>query len=155
MEKMKSIPFDLAMAKEIHEGKLEGEIVTRKGNPVKILGFDLNVVGGDIAFVFRQDNTSKGSIIVADNDGFVINECKTDLLDLLLRVPDDTPAFKPFNKVLVRNARTDVWRCELFSHIDQNNTHFPYVCMNAKYAFCIPYEGNEELTGTTNESKNE
>lgn len=29
---MKTIPFDLAMAKEIHEGRLEGEIITREGN---------------------------------------------------------------------------------------------------------------------------
>ena len=53
--------------------------------------------------------------------------------------------FKPFDRVLVRDADDDVWRIQFYSH--------PYgelhACLNGVHIQCIPYEGNEELLGTT------
>lgn len=53
--------------------------------------------------------------------------------------------FKPFDKVLVRDGDACEWTCNLFSHKTENL----YVCMDASYQYCIPYEGNEHLLGTT------
>lgn len=53
---------------------------------------------------------------------------------------------KPFDKVLVRDNKSDCWRASLFSHIDKNGNHY---CIWAKWHYCIPYEGNEHLLGTT------
>lgn len=56
--------------------------------------------------------------------------------------------FKPFEKVLVRDSYDDVWRASFFSHIKENDGRYVTTCVTWK--FCIPYEGNEHLLGTTN-----
>lgn len=59
-----------------------------------------------------------------------------------------TCPFKPFDKVLVRNYDDTVWSANYFSHYKDNNGYH-YVCIDNSYIFCIPYEGNEHLLGTT------
>ena len=53
---------------------------------------------------------------------------------------------KPFDKVLVRDSKASKWRANLFSH---KNIDEPYYCVYASWNYCIPYEGNEHLLGTT------
>lgn len=55
--------------------------------------------------------------------------------------------FKPFDKVLVRDSYDDMWRACLFSHIRKGDGRYVTTCLTWK--FCIPYEGNEHLLGTT------
>lgn len=57
--------------------------------------------------------------------------------------------FKPFDKVLVRDDTNKEWSIDLFSYYDEENENFPYVCMYIHYRYCIPYEDNEYLLGTT------
>lgn len=54
--------------------------------------------------------------------------------------------FKPFEKVLVRDSKASEWRANLFSY---KNINGPYYCVYASWNYCIPYEGNEYLLGTT------
>ena len=54
--------------------------------------------------------------------------------------------FKPFEKVLVRDAYDNVWRAAFFSHIKKNDGR--YVTTSTTWKYCIPYEGNESLLGT-------
>ena len=54
--------------------------------------------------------------------------------------------FKPFDKVLVRDLESATWRVNLFSHIGKDKE---YHCVWASWVYCIPYEGNEHLLGTT------
>ena len=56
--------------------------------------------------------------------------------------------FKAFDKVLVRNYDDMVWCANYFSHYKDNNDYH-YVCIDNSYFYCIPYEGNEHLLGTT------
>mgnify|MGYP006950690799 FL=1 len=63
------------------------------------------------------------------------------------RVPDQSHQFKPFDKVLVRDIDDDVWDCSFFSRMAQNGF---YICVSTFWQQCIPYEGNEQLLGTTN-----
>lgn len=56
------------------------------------------------------------------------------------------PAFKPFDKVLVRDSKSDKWRANLFGYIDKDEY---YHCVYVNWAYCIPYTGNESLLGTT------
>ena len=58
--------------------------------------------------------------------------------------PKWTP--KPFDKVLVRDSKSSKWRANLFSY---KNVNEPYCCVYAGWNYCIPYEGNEHLLGTT------
>lgn len=66
---------------------------------------------------------------------------KKQIVDLKPKVE-----LKPFDKVLVRDSKSDYWRATLFSHVNENGC---YCCMWASWSYCIPYEGNEHLLGTT------
>lgn len=66
---------------------------------------------------------------------------KKEFVDLK---PKWTP--KPFDKVLVRDSKLDKWRANLFGYIDKDEC---YHCVYVNWAYCIPYEGNEHLLGTT------
>ena len=59
-----------------------------------------------------------------------------------------TCPFKPFDKVLVRDTDEQAWCANYFSHYKNAPDYF-YVCINGIYHYCIPYEGNEHLLGTT------
>lgn len=59
-----------------------------------------------------------------------------------------TCPFKPFDKVLVRDNDEGEWYANYFSHYKENND-CPYVCIDNSYIYCIPYEDNEHLLGTT------
>lgn len=65
----------------------------------------------------------------------------------------DTNTLKPFDKVLVRDKCSDVWTANFYSHYDATSDR-PFVCVGwsemNEYRYCIPYEANKELLGTTN-----
>lgn len=65
---------------------------------------------------------------------------KKQIIDLKPKVE-----LKPFDKVLVRDSKSDYWRATLFSHVNENGC---YYCVWAGWTYCIPYEGNEHLLGT-------
>lgn len=54
--------------------------------------------------------------------------------------------FKPFDKVLVRDSKSDYWRANLFGYIGKDGY---CCCVYANWIYCIPYAGNEHLLGTT------
>ena len=60
-----------------------------------------------------------------------------------------TCPFKPFDKVLVRDDGTQEWCANYFSHYRGYDKYYPYACIDSHYRYCIPYEGNEHLLGTT------
>lgn len=65
----------------------------------------------------------------------------------------EQPAFKPFDKVLVRDNKEDKWKPAFFVKIS-NNEKLPYNCVslvsghNSSYKYCIPYEGHENFAFT-------
>ena len=62
--------------------------------------------------------------------------------------------FKPFDKVLVRDHIDEKWILSIFGcYEDEVDADFPYVCLNGRYRYCIPYEGNEHLLNTPNSPK--
>ena len=62
----------------------------------------------------------------------------------------DINTLKPFDKVLVRNTNNGKW-CGQF-YMDYNkNEDYPFECTYNCWKYCIPYEGNEHLRGTTDE----
>ena len=53
---------------------------------------------------------------------------------------------KPFDKVLVRDDKENQWSANIFSYQVRDMFH----CLGEGYwRYCIPYEGNESLLGTT------
>ena len=61
--------------------------------------------------------------------------------------------FKPFDKVLGRNEKDEVWEAELFSHY-REESQYPFRCIGFSRKYCIPYnEETAHLLGTTDEWK--
>ena len=60
---------------------------------------------------------------------------------------------EPFEKVLVRNSPDGIWMPNFFALIEKEQKNYPYRCIHSSFRYCIPYEGNEHLLGTTNEPK--
>lgn len=61
----------------------------------------------------------------------------------------DLNTLEPFDKVLVRNRKTDLWLTDMFTfHIDKPVAK----CITGAYMQCIPYnEDTKYLLGTTND----
>ena len=59
---------------------------------------------------------------------------------------------KPFDRVLVRDYDGEKWSISIFGYYNKDIDRF--TCTdNCKWRQCIPFEGNEELLGTTNSPK--
>lgn len=57
--------------------------------------------------------------------------------------------FKPFDKVLVRYKDTDTWEADIYLDYHKEAEYYCYKCTRMNYHYCISYEGNEYLLGTT------
>lgn len=59
----------------------------------------------------------------------------------------DVANFKPFDKVLVRYADADTWRCTFFSHCVRGP--YAFFCTDCTACQCIPYnDDTKHLLGT-------
>lgn len=58
--------------------------------------------------------------------------------------------FQPFEKVLVRDSYGSTWEPDFFSRKACEDAELKYMCLTTVWKYCIPYEGNEHLLGTTN-----
>lgn len=57
--------------------------------------------------------------------------------------------FMPFDKVLIRDSKTQIWIANYFSLYYEEDKDYPYVCMGGSYRYCIPYnEHTAHLLGT-------
>lgn len=146
----KQIPFTVENAKKIQNGEIKGKIETREGNPARIICFDR--ISGEyplVALERREDETEEVYNSFTKKGRYYARGSK-DNRDLLLYIEDNTPhQFKAFDRVLVRDEEDKKWRAEFFSHIDTDE-EYPYECTGDVFRYCIPYEGNEHLLGTTN-----
>lgn len=151
-QKMITIPFDVELAKKIQAGEYPGKIMTKDGRSVRIVCFDafnacpLVVLINDGKQEYGAMYNKKGIIPWTDESDYGEN--------LVIQVHRQEPEcnFEPFEKVLVRNSKKDVWFCNIFSHLSFNNLDFyPFKCIDCGYKHCIPYnEQTKHLLGTTN-----
>lgn len=59
--------------------------------------------------------------------------------------------FKPFDKVLGRNEKGDVWEADFFSNY-REKSQYPFQCVGFNRKYCIPYnEETAHLLGTTDD----
>ena len=64
----------------------------------------------------------------------------------------DPKTLNSFDRILGRDCDTRIWKCNLFSHITEQDS-FPYKCVGNAYRYCIPYNTDtKHLVGTTNEA---
>lgn len=63
----------------------------------------------------------------------------------------EKPKFKPFDRVLVRDMQDGTWYPALYAFCDRS-MDYPHITVGGpSWKYCIPYEGNEALAGTTND----
>ena len=83
--------------------------------------------------------------------GYIWNQ-ETKKVEKIVK-PKQTHEFNPFDKVLVRDFVEDNWDINLFQEIVGEDIDYQFVCLSGCFNFCVPYEGNEELLGTSNSPK--
>nr|UVN06586.1 MAG: hypothetical protein [Bacteriophage sp.]DAV75236.1 MAG TPA: hypothetical protein [Caudoviricetes sp.] len=93
---------------------------------------------------FATDSEKQQLFDALAKEGKAWDAEKKQIVDLKPKVE-----LKPFDNVLVRHQKTEEWRANIFSHTDKTDEYHDYVCVNGRWEFCIPYEGNESLLGTT------
>ena len=65
----------------------------------------------------------------------------------------DPKTLKTFDKVLVRDECYQMWKCNFYAHINDDNGGFPYVVINEAYKQCIPYnDETKHLLGTNEDA---
>ena len=65
----------------------------------------------------------------------------------------DPKTLQTFDKVLVRDFDLENWKVQLFSNIIEGEKHYPYLCINDHYMYCIPYnDDTKHLVGTKEEA---
>ena len=148
--KTKRIDFDIDLAKKIQAGETQGRIVTRDGQPARIICWDKKCDEYPIVALIMAYEGNNEAVNVYTASGQTYETHKPT--DLLLEVPDDTPQFQPYDRVLVRDIPREEWQCALYSHYDREVGE--HMCADGHFhEHCIPYEGNEHLVGTTDEPK--
>ena len=94
---------------------------------------------------FATDSEKQQLFGALAKEGKAWNAEKKQIVDLKPKVE-----LKPFDKVLVRDSKSDKWRVNLYGYKGNNRL---YYCIYACWYYCIPYEGNEYLLGTTENVK--
>lgn len=100
---------------------------------------------GDIELRLATDSEKQQLFDALAKKGKTWDAEKKQIVDLKPKFDE----LKPFDNVLVRHQKTEEWRANIFSHTDKTDEYLDYVCVNGRWEFCIPYEGNESLLGTT------
>ena len=93
---------------------------------------------------FATDSEKQQLFDALEKEGKRWDSEKKQIVDLKPKVE-----LKPFDKVLGRNEKDDVWEADLFSHY-RKESQYPFRCIGFSRKYCIPYEGNEHLLGTRN-----
>ena len=63
----------------------------------------------------------------------------------------DPKTLLPFDKVLVRDCESDMWKVDFFSN-NRGSWAFPFRCVSNIYSYCIPYnDDTKHLVGTSDE----
>lgn len=139
--KMIRIPFEVELAKKISNGEVKGRIVTRDGRSVRIICWDRKGVNPIVALIEQQNGEEVS--YYPKNGSWETDEY------IMLEVSEEKPKceFKPFDRVLARNASFHQWGARFFDRMFEGD----YACTDSLvYKQCIPYnEQTAHLLGTT------
>lgn len=141
------VPFEVELAKKITNGEIGGRIVTKRGDDVRIVCFDVKGKAPILGLIDKEDREGfQGYDERGKIPAYEYNE-----LELMLEIPEymtfKNYDFKPFDKVLGRECETDRWRADLFSHMNEEGE---FICIGYVWEQCIPYnEQTAHLLGTT------
>lgn len=152
---MKQVEFDIELVKKIQSGEVKGCIKTRNGEPARFLG-ELNNKMYPLVFALGLINKEIEAVDKFTIDGKYISTGEYSNIDIILEIEEERQKseyqFKPFDKVLGRDEDNQLWKPDIFSFYKEDDL-YRYRCLGDIFKQCIPYEGNQELVGTTNKPK--
>lgn len=107
-----------------------------------------------IMFVNEKEITYGNDILKYQNDRNLVILVE-DILSIKIKEEPkpkfDPNTLKPFDKVLVRDDKDGFWRCNLFSHIIEEED-YRFECILNYWNYCIPFnEETKHLLGTKEE----
>ena len=121
----RKIYYHAYMRNELYINQVEGEFFSRISRIKR----------------FATDSEKQQLFDALAKEGKAWDAEKKQIVDLKPKVE-----LKPFDKVLVRDDKEDQWSANIFSYQVRDMFH----CLGEGYwRYCIPYEGNEHLLGTT------
>lgn len=123
--KLVIVPFDLELSKEITNGEVEGRIITRVGNSVRILCYD--VIGNKYKICGLVHNGESEEPEVFTEKG-LLYEGQTDDLDLMLEIPEYL-TFK-IGDVITFGNKEDSLSIGIFRERDINTSHKCFVTLS-------------------------
>lgn len=127
--KLVIVPFDLELSKEITNGEVEGRIITRVGNSVRILCYD--VIGNEykICGLVHYGKSEEPEVFTEKG---LFYENQTDDLDLMIEIPEYL-SFKDGDIITFGNEK-DCLATGIFRKRDSKTSHECYVILG--------YQGN-------------
>lgn len=127
--KLVIVPFDLELSKEITNGEVEGRIITRVGNSVRILCYD--VIGNkyNICGLVHYGKSEEPAVFTEKG---LFYENQTDDLDLMIEIPEYL-SFKDGDIITFGNEK-DSLATGIFRKRDSKTSHECYVILG--------YQGN-------------
>lgn len=131
-----------------------------------------STVFGEVEFGFIEDNSIYPIVLILNggreyltSDGKLFETFGGECILFPSKDQRDWSKFKPkkpkfnpktlntFDRVLVRDDSSVCWVAQLFSHIIEGDTGYPYLCIKDPYRYCIPYnDDTKHLVGTTEEA---
>ena len=119
------VPFDLELSKEITNGEVEGRIITRVGNSVRILCYD--VIGNEykICGLVHYGKSEEPAVFTEKG---LFYENQTDDLDLMIEIPEYL-SFKDGDIITFGNEK-DSLATGIFRKRDSKTSHECYVILS-------------------------
>ena len=97
---------------------------------------------------FATDSEKQQLFGAIKKEGKAWDAKKKQIVDLKSRCE-----FKPFDKVLGRDKKDEIWEADFFSNY-REKSQYPFHCVGFNRKYCIPYnEETSHLLGTTDEWK--
>ena len=92
-------------------------------------------------FYYSNTESSVGVLSISEQDEYVLVPNKFDINTLI-----------PFeSRVLVRDNKLQKWSPAIWGFYDSDSKDYQYKLIGVIARYCIPYEGNEHLLGSTND----
>ena len=123
--KLVIVPFNLELSKEITNGEVEGRIITRVGNSVRILCYDVINNQYNICGLVHYGKSEEPAVFT---DQGLFYEGQTDDLDLMLEIPEYL-TFK-IGDVITFGNKEDSLSIGIFRKRDINTSHKCFVTLS-------------------------
>lgn len=129
---------DIILVSKANDSRIISNAVLYTNGDFIIYSDAITYFVSDINFASIEDKNKLFSALV--REGYIYDKKQHKLVK---------QEFKPFDKVLVRYKDTDTWEADIYLDYHKEAEYYCYKCTRMNYHYCIPYEGNEYLLGTT------